>query len=37
MEPLLLPLIKDGKVVRKPLAPNEIREYVLKQLEKVTL
>jgi nicotinate phosphoribosyltransferase len=37
MEPLLLPLIKDGKVVRKSLPAKEIREYVLKQLEKVTL
>jgi nicotinate phosphoribosyltransferase len=37
MEPLLLPLIRDGKVVRQPLPPGEIREYVLKQLEKVAL
>jgi nicotinate phosphoribosyltransferase len=37
MEPLLLPLIRDGKVVRQPLPPKEIREYVLKQLEKVVL
>jgi nicotinate phosphoribosyltransferase len=37
MEPLLLPLIRDGKVVRQPLPPREIREYVMTQLEKVVL
>jgi nicotinate phosphoribosyltransferase len=37
MEPLLLPLIRDGKPVRKQLDPREIREYVLQQLEKVSL
>jgi nicotinate phosphoribosyltransferase len=37
MEPLLLPLIRDGKIVRKSPTPSEIREYVLKQLEKNTL
>jgi nicotinate phosphoribosyltransferase len=37
MEPLLQPLIKNGKIVRKQSAPREIREYVFDQLEKVTL
>jgi nicotinate phosphoribosyltransferase len=37
MEPLLLPLIRDGKVVRGPSTPKDIREYVLEQLEKVAL
>nr|MDO8134362.1 nicotinate phosphoribosyltransferase [Candidatus Njordarchaeum guaymaensis] len=37
MEPLLQPLIKNGRIVRKQPTPREIREYVLKQLEKVTL
>lgn len=37
MEPLLLPLIKDGKVVGKLPNAKEIRKYVEKQLEKVSL
>nr|MDO8100348.1 nicotinate phosphoribosyltransferase [Candidatus Njordarchaeota archaeon] len=37
MEPLLQPLIKNGRIVRKQPAPRETQEYVLKQLEKVTL
>ena len=37
MEPMLKPLIKNGKIVAKLPSPKEIREYVLKQLEKVEL
>jgi len=37
MEPMLKPLIKNGKIVAKLPSPKEIREYVLKQLEKVDL
>ncbi len=37
MEPLLLPLIKNGKVVGKLSTPRETREYVYKQLEKIAL
>ncbi len=37
MEPLLKPVIKDGKLVRRLPSPREIREYVLRQLEQVTL
>ena len=37
MEPLLLPLIKDGKIVGKLPSAQEIREHVGKQLEKVSL
>jgi nicotinate phosphoribosyltransferase len=37
MEPLLLPLIKDGKIVGKLSTPRETREYVYKQLEKVAV
>jgi nicotinate phosphoribosyltransferase len=37
MEPLLLQLIKDGKIVGKLPGAPQIREYVLKQLEKVSL
>jgi nicotinate phosphoribosyltransferase len=37
MEPLLLPLIKGGKIVDKQPNSREIREYVFKQLEKVSL
>lgn len=37
MEPLLKPLIKNGEIVAELPKPREIREYVLSQLEKVTL
>jgi nicotinate phosphoribosyltransferase len=37
MEPLLLPLIKDGKIVGKLSTPHETQEYVYKQLEKVVV
>ena len=37
MEPLLKPLIKNGQIVAELPKPREIREYVLSQLEKVTL
>jgi len=36
-EPMLKPLIKDGKIVSKLPKPHEIRQYVLKQLEKLSL
>lgn len=36
-EPMLKPLVKDGKIVGKLPKPNEIREYVLKQIEKLSL
>lgn len=35
MEPMLKPLIKDGKIVAELPSPSEIRTYVLKQLEKI--
>ncbi|MBX5326171.1 MAG: nicotinate phosphoribosyltransferase [Candidatus Bathyarchaeia archaeon] len=35
--PMLQPLIKNGKIVAKLPKPKEIRDYVLKQLEKVGL
>jgi nicotinate phosphoribosyltransferase len=37
MEPLLLPLIKDGKIIEKLPSAQEIREHVSKQLERVSL
>lgn len=37
VKPLLKPLIKDGKIVRDLPPANKIREYVLKQLSKLTL
>ena len=36
MEPMLKPLIKNGKIVAKLPKPNKIREYVLEQIGKVT-
>ncbi|MEM3011352.1 MAG: nicotinate phosphoribosyltransferase [Candidatus Bathyarchaeia archaeon] len=36
-EPMLKPFIKNGKIVAKLPKPNEIRQYVLKQLEKLSL
>jgi len=36
-ERMLKPLIKNGKIVAKLPKPNEIRNYVLKQLEKLSL
>jgi len=36
-QPMLKPLIKDGKIVAKLPKPQEIRQYVLKQLEKLSL
>lgn len=36
-EPMLKPLIKNGKIIAKPPKPREIRKYVLEQLEKLTL
>jgi len=37
MEPMLKPLIRDGKIVAELPTPSEIRAYVLKQLEKIDL
>lgn len=37
MEPLLKPLVKGGKIVAELPRVGEIRDYVLRQLEKVTL
>lgn len=37
MEPLLKPMIRNGKIVYKFPTPKEEREYVLKQLEKLDL
>jgi len=34
---MLKPLIKNGKIVAKLIKPSEIREYVLKQISKLTL
>jgi len=36
-QPMLKSLIKDGKIVAKLPKPQEIRQYVLKQLEKLSL
>lgn len=36
-QPMLKPLIKEGKVVAKLPKPQEIRQYVLKQLEKLQI
>jgi len=36
-QPMLKSLIKDGKIVAKLPKPDKIREYVLKQIEKVAL
>jgi nicotinate phosphoribosyltransferase len=36
-EPMLKPLIKNGKIVAKLPKPSAIRKYVLEQLEKLTL
>jgi nicotinate phosphoribosyltransferase len=36
-EPMLKPLIKEGKIVGKLPKPSAIRKYVLEQLEKLTL
>jgi len=36
-EPMLKPLIKNGKIVAKLPKPSEIRRYVLKQLEELSL
>lgn len=37
MEPMLKPLIKEGKIVAKLPTATEIRNYVLQQLEKIEL
>ncbi len=37
MEGMLKPLIKGGEIVAKMPSPYEVREYVLKQLEKLSL
>ena len=37
MEPMLRPLIKNGKIVAELPKPKEIREYVLKQIRKLSL
>ncbi len=37
MEPMLKPLISKGKIVGELKKPSEIREYVLKQLEKLDI
>jgi len=34
---MLKPLIEHGKIVAKLPKPHEIRQYVLKQLEKLSL
>lgn len=36
-EPMLKPLIKDGKIVARLPKPKEIRRYVLRQLERLSL
>jgi len=36
-EPMLKPLVKKGKIVAKLPKPSDIREYVLKQVEKLSL
>lgn len=36
-EPMLKPLIKNGKIAAKLAKPGEIREYVLEQISKLTL
>lgn len=36
-EPMLKPLVKNGKIVAKLPKPKKIRQYVLKQLERLTL
>jgi len=36
-EPMLKPLIKNGKIVAKLPKPGDIREYVLEQISKLTL
>jgi nicotinate phosphoribosyltransferase len=36
-EPMLKPLIKDGKIAAKLPKPSQIRQYVLEQLEKLEL
>ena len=36
-EPMLKPLVKDGRIAGKLPKPSEIREYVLKQVEKLSL
>jgi hypothetical protein len=37
LEPLLTPLIQQGKIVRPLPSPQQIRTFVLQQLERVTL
>jgi nicotinate phosphoribosyltransferase len=37
MEPMLKPLVKNGKIVAKLPKPNQIRQYVLGQLERLSL
>jgi len=34
---MLKPLIKHGKIVAKLPKPNEIRQYVLRQLERLSI
>ena len=36
-EPMLKPLVRDGKIVGKLPKPGEIRKYVLKQVERLSL
>jgi nicotinate phosphoribosyltransferase len=36
-EPMLKPLIKQGKIVAELPKPKEIRQYVLEQIEKITI
>jgi len=36
-QPMLKPLVKDGKIVAKLPKPQEFRQYVLEQLEKLSL
>jgi len=36
-QPMLKPLIKHGKIVAKLPKPNEIRQYVLRQLERLSI
>ena len=36
-EPMLKPLIKQGKIVAELPRPKEIRQYVLEQIEKLSI
>jgi len=36
-QPMLQPLVKDGKIVAKLPKPSEIRQYVLEQVTRISL